>query len=486
MLITFQFPLADTRAFLGSETNELNIPNWLAPLPDRDFVRHFGLLRRRPRGGLTGWIGESIICEADRAIRFKYMRPYKDSKSDLVVPLKVAFRRFYFDGYAVGKFEVGFGAQIGTNRLSSRQTRELINHIFQLPVDLPNPTGDVTRSLFWLAGKELARLYEMSSSRTSTMYPDEYEMHGSQVKEGKLLIFVVHALKEMIQVPYFGKFIPIKWESSLAHYFVPFRGMQIRMWMVREGEYKEENDITRQIRIFLLRLHAEQECFRLILRSIAPGQINPPARSTASNTLQRYLNLATTRISRLEKKADMWSEAEVGELAREAEDYILPGERDALLEALKNIDVRRNIFHDVDEFMKKDINYYFIQEYIREQTVAKKTSISTGNISNVSGQLFFGNFDQVEANLNANSQTELAEALRSLADAISTSDHLSNDKKQEQLEIITTIGEEANKSDPNKSILKMLGDGVIASLKVIPDIATAAVAAAPLIEKLYN
>ena len=114
-----------------------------------------------------------------------------------------------------------------------------------------------------------------------------------------------------------------------------------------------------------------------------------------------------------------------------------------------------------------------------------KTSIRIGDISNVSGQILAGNFGNVVANLNASGQTELAQTLTYLRDAISMSKDLPHDKKQEQIEIINQIGDEATKSKPNKTLLKMLADGLIATLKVVPDVAQAIAAVAPVLTQLH-
>ncbi len=107
MLLIILFPVADSRAFLDIDTGVLNRPLWPDPIADKDFVRTVGAVRQRWRGGIPGWIGENKVCEAHQAIHFDGLRPYFDLESGLRVPFRLAYRRFYFDGLAVGKFEVG-------------------------------------------------------------------------------------------------------------------------------------------------------------------------------------------------------------------------------------------------------------------------------------------------------------------------------------------------------------------------------------------
>jgi len=122
---------------------------------------------------------------------------------------------------------------------------------------------------------------------------------------------------------------------------------------------------------------------------------------------------------------------------------------------------------------------------IKEFTMGDKFDIKTGNISNVTGQLFIGKFNDVIANLNIAGHGELAEALKTLKEAVMGSQYLSDEKKQEQVEVINQIGEEAAKPQPNKTLLKMLGDELMSGLKAIPDIAKAIAAVAPFLTKLY-
>ena len=91
-----------------------------------------------------------------------------------------------------------------------------------------------------------------------------------------------------------------------------------------------------------------------------------------------------------------------------------------------------------------------------------------GDISNISGQLFIGKFNTVIADLNRNGQTGLAEALKTLEEAVMASGVLLDDEKQEQIEVINHIGEEAAKPKPNKTLLNVLGDGLITTLDPSP------------------
>lgn len=115
-------------------------------------------------------------------------------------------------------------------------------------------------------------------------------------------------------------------------------------------------------------------------------------------------------------------------------------------------------------------------------------SIHVGSISHVSGQLFIGQFNNVVATLNSTNQTELAGTLKLLKETIMASQGVSYHKKQELVEIINQIGKEATKAVPNTTLLRIVSDGLLATLRTIPDasLSSAAGAVAPMLARLYK
>src|ERR1700721_1090133 len=112
MLLTIQYPIADCRVFLGNVAFRHVRPNWPDPAEDEDFIRSFGIVKGRVSGGIPGWVGEGVHCEATRCIRFLPGQPKPvplrlwDGKA-LNQQVRVAFRRFYSDGTVTSKAEIG-------------------------------------------------------------------------------------------------------------------------------------------------------------------------------------------------------------------------------------------------------------------------------------------------------------------------------------------------------------------------------------------
>ncbi|HWS87996.1 MAG TPA: hypothetical protein VN282_13585 [Pyrinomonadaceae bacterium] len=338
----------------------LGRPLWPSVSPDIDFVRSFGSIRKRKLGGMRGWIGEGALCEANRALRFLRPPKFRDAASGVEIPITVAFRRFYFDGLAVGKLEVGL-TTLDVPPLNRRQTGDFINHCLNLPVTIPplspkavvaEQAGEAVTTVLGRAGGPLARFY----AACSISHPPPVKLDNWSVAAGTPLLFVVHKHTERINVPYFGKRLPGGGLTNceLTYHEMPYGGRTLRMWVLALSPSAAYRNV-REIKICLLRLHAEHEVMRLVLQNIATNKINASPRTPASNMLQRYLNEATRRISRLGSQADSLATGDISELARESEDLMNPGERDALLDSLKNIDVRRTIFSKVQDYVNTGI-----------------------------------------------------------------------------------------------------------------------------------
>ncbi len=464
MLFVILFPIADSRSFLNADTGMLNRPFWPTPIPDQDFIRSFGAIRRRPRGGLAGWVSEAEICEANNALRFKQLNTHIDSESGTRIPFRIAYRRFYFDGQAVAKFEVGLVAQnLRKIKLSPQQTRELFYHFLELDVSIPHPLRVSTQCQLVRAGKHLTNLYALSSSKTwqvgekelptsvraidtdakeialrqdsltelretltkrfdksefrtlcfdlgvdyddlpgegksakvreliryleyrnripelgeigkklrpdiswasaSKAPPERSQLQKWWIKACPPLLLVEPGTKdEQVEIPFRGKSVSLKAKPHvlLSHHFVRHNEWNLRLWRIQEqmsptvidGKLVKHNrEQIRQLRIFLLRLYTEQVCLKQILTNVATKKIVVPPRSEASDLLQHYLNTATRRIARLQSRSFDFSTVE--EIARAAEDFVLPGERDAILEALRYIDIRRNVYRKVEHFVNQ-------------------------------------------------------------------------------------------------------------------------------------
>lgn len=105
---------------------------------------------------------------------------------------------------------------------------------------------------------------------------------------------------------------------------------------------------------------------------------------------------------------------------------------------------------------------------VKELFMGDKIDFSNSNITNSGGQMFLGKVQDVIANLNASGKQEFGNALTNVKNEIEKSDKLSEAEKQEVLELVNQIGEQAAKTKPNKTMLQSLGDGLLKALQAVP------------------
>lgn len=369
MLFIIQFPLADSRYFLpeASVLPPLKVPSWPLPAPNTEFLRAFGPIRRRWRGGVSGWLGEGVICHAAHAISFSGKEFYyeigdqaHDPFAEERVQFWIAFRRFFTDGLGLCKFEIGIiiDTKWFWDSISEEHSIRLLKKILNLEVIIPDPTsqGDWTCRLFE-AGKGLSHLYLWSSSKLQNFSVDNVQPWWIHPCE-PLIYLTQDGWDEKLTIS--GDKAAIKSDGnvigSLSHRLISHLGNTYRLWNFNEealqgaadphrpNYYRSESQIkARLLRLFLMRLHAEKQCLFQIIRHISRGYIQPTRGTPASERLQHYLNQSIQHISKLRKHGASLTEMEGESLAKDLEEKITAGEYESLLQALANLEIRPNI-----------------------------------------------------------------------------------------------------------------------------------------------
>jgi hypothetical protein len=89
------------------------------------------------------------------------------------------------------------------------------------------------------------------------------------------------------------------------------------------------------------------------------------------------------------------------------------------------------------------------------------------------GPVGSGDFHSVTRDLHAQGRSDLARTLEAAHQAISSSDAIPADKKQEHIDKLTAIGEAAKAPEPNKTVLKTLTDDLQSALDHVPEVLVA-------------
>lgn len=458
MLLHLQFPFSDLRNFLP-DSPALRLPSWPAPIPDEEFVRCFGPVRKRGQGGLSGWIAEAECCDARRAVLFA--ADTLSGKPAGGPRLQIAFRRLFFDGYAVGKTEIG----LTTQRASAEAVRldEAVRHVLDLPVRVPHRVEPVALGM---AGKPVSELYAYASCKLR---------EGRQPERGELkaempMVFIEAAAADGAP-PREARQVALAAEVGFDLFFwhQPRQGGSVAVWCLLYRPGARADVRARHLRIYLLRLNAEHQALKRVLRAVDSGKIAPEPRGPASQILQGYVFQATRHIGRCEEKTQNFS-GELDVLAYSLFDTLAPGERDSIAEKLRLVEVRSDILRRVEAYAAKaTIN---IGQYIASAESVMSTTTSVTNSQNVNIGSTLTNVQQTVQAMpvgNDADRKELQDLLAKLHDALKAAPA----EKAAAAGLVASRTDELVKAgadkNPDKSMLRMIGDGLKQAAEFLKD-----------------
>ena len=343
MLFHIQFPIVDLRSFAPQRELRLPVPGWPRPLVNEEFVRSVGQIRQRRRGGLEGWVGDEFYCDARRAIKLDL------SKSR---DLRIAFRRFYFDGAIVGRFEIGLALEESTREPSSVDLVALVRRILNLEAQIRSPGRPSKRFRLIAIAKPLARLYASASSKHRGWLAARLRSRSYDhlVIGGNPSLFIETSPIDLDQVNMPCGAIQSSAESNFRvfHWTTEIDGTPLPVWITEPPQCLETSS-ARKLRVYLIRLHAEHQAFLRILKAVRTGMVRPRVGTVSSEALQQYLNKSTRFFLRSKeaiKKISSGDDVLADAMSFGSERLIPVGDRNATLNQLKYI--RKNIYKKIE------------------------------------------------------------------------------------------------------------------------------------------
>ncbi len=358
MWLYLQVPLADMRDFLPSTVPRLARPQWPnAQAPE--FIRNFGGVRPRGKGGIGNWIGENDICGADNAIKF-WRHPRLNLGINRSVSLQIQSRHLYADGQAVAKFDLIFRTLHRIPALGV-SADEVCSALLALPakVDLHDDSHNFMPLGSGKLRKRLAARYQISTARQSLR---EEALRCNGVRAGTPLIILQPYADELVRIPARARSILRDDYLGLYHWWHTGQfGEKIRVWAYTRGLSRDAADKGRVLRIYLDRLHAEHECLRCILGALSAGRLELEPGGERSQRLQLYLNESLSHISDYNHRAEKeFQTQEIGQLAYRAMYQASPGQQESLrlsiersLQMLQAAQIRPQVYKKVEQHYRK-------------------------------------------------------------------------------------------------------------------------------------
>ncbi len=331
MHIIFQFPIIDLRPLLTKDKIRLPLPFWPAPDLDtgRPFIRQFGRLRNRKLGGTTGWAAEEFFCDARLSIKYDNLHLKGPTVSDTEkAVIYKCYRRLYSDGKFMNKLELGFIDDIETRLKAANKSTDL-SAVIAHYCDLEVKVGENLLPLY-KAGDPLAGAYSKS-----TTYRENFNQDISTLLfAGKPNITVVLPPGIRFIIPIAARQISTfktgEKEITLYGWNYQHQGKPVKIWIIRlpqtffvAAEDKGVASVQRNLRINLLRIHAEKETVRILLSQVLQNKVPLQAGSEQAKLVQSYLkNVAERLFAGTRLKLD---QQDILNFALQSEDKVLPG-----------------------------------------------------------------------------------------------------------------------------------------------------------------
>jgi hypothetical protein len=480
MFIVYQIPFADARRFINEETNRLVAPAWPDPQPNIDFVRSFGGVRARRRGGVESWPGENIFCHSTKAIRFPTLPVPGGPRT------RCALRRFWADGRALARIEVGFQINDPTNTSFTDETLiAAVTSILRLPVNVPNTDGTMLARKLLDAGRALANHYLVATTRKKN--GKVLQIENWWLHPGSPLIIVEYDNSRLEKLPSYSRSVGT-WEEEkvrLSHCRVEIDGRRLGVWLLGFSKGCADVDFLRRLRLHLARLHAEKEATKQILRWIAQERIAIEVGTVAPERLQEFL---ATAIALLTKQSSYGlRQSDILKATQDFENIVSDGEREILLTRLST--VRKSLLLKVENLTKQsDAFRGNILQIIgsNNQVISgqnAKNTMKTQSINFGDGNVFHGDVqlnqvaaEAIQNSFNRVSNSDIAKEMRDALSILSQQvaelcNQLPETEQKRAAQDLETLSNEALSASPRKKWYELSAEGLVEAAKTVRSLA---------------
>lgn len=469
MILFFQLPLTDIRGFINGNTGKIPVPLWPHPIfsasnsKQVSFVRQFGKIKPRKKGGVQGWLGEDEICEAKSAIRIQKIEPYKPVFGH-PIHIQGRSRHFFFDGQAVGKYEFVF-VTTKPAIMPDFELPEFIDYFLNIQVYPANDRTLVTP--LHLSGKNLAKEYLISTTKSKSFRKIISKNWVKRTKDnwvnsGSPMLFIECSSKDKIFLNKIEKEaqvkkvqLPPEYNADLFHILYPIDEFFIRVWLLkRKDDIKSEK--LRTLRLYIMRLNAEYESIKYVLSQIETENITYTREKESA--LEAYLNNATRHIVKIENSTKKIAETdEIEDLSKSSFDKVYPGSSDSILTKIKNI--RPQVYKKVETLVQEiyniqgdftmgdkiNLNGDFRGANVNVKSILQDVAINIQNAVN---------FDQ-------STKKEIEDLIKRLEGELKKAPPPQKDEAQAVSTMAKRLIETATQEKPNKTEVKISAEGLM-------------------------
>lgn len=472
MFVVVQFPVADGRRFVDLPDGYLRRPSWKAPQAGivSEYVWGFGRVVRRTAEVDPAWTDEACYALARSSLRLPGLvqRQVKLGSGAFSVFVVCAFRRLFHDGTCVARVEVGFRVRSAVAAVGPLDAATVVEHVLTLPTVVPESgTAARTRQLA-LQGSSLAGRYRDAST------PRAASGAGGLVAAGNPAVLVDTTDDTSVTLPTRRADASAATTGRIALGFAltRFGGSGVPTWYIGPDAVAD-TDLRRNLRICLLRLHAEEEVLDRVVSWVDGGDLVYRPKTDAAGRLDDYID-RTTQL--LERRLNYGLPSSA---LREAYDAVTQVNR-------RDVDAQRRAAFDGMRLQVRRKAEAFIarRDALRPQ-IAIGGSIVNENINvnarDMQGvQIGSGNTQTITDSFKAfavahGQQDDLLASMNSLTDSVTALVAALEAKDpgaaKEVAETFQSFTEESAKAAPKAGTLRALGSALVDAAKKVADVA---------------
>jgi len=260
-------------------------------------------------------------------------------------------------------------------------------------------------------------------------------------------------------------------------------GLRLGVWFLCIDRQRADADILRRVRLNLLRLHAEREGLKNVLRMLAQKRIGVERGRPSSERLQLYLDESARLLSR--EQRDSLPQSDILKAAQDFEDFVTLGERETLVSQLSSI--RKTLLRRIEAIATRSEEregaiYQIFGDNVtinHEQNGSK--TVNNQKINFGSGNVFQGDVNVIAARTiqdsfnrvaSSNAKPELRNALQDLHKGVAEmSKNLPADRQIEVSKDLETLSSEAISQAPRRKWYDLSAEGLLEAAKAVGEIA---------------
>uniref|UniRef100_UPI00405692FC hypothetical protein n=1 Tax=Candidatus Electrothrix sp. TaxID=2170559 RepID=UPI00405692FC len=424
---------------------------------------------------MKDFAGENVFCRATNAIRLNERSGIiSNCDGSNTEKYQCVFRRFFFEGRSVGKIEVGF--RYLTNSIA---TPEFWPFCIRTIAQSQWIVGPRHRDFHYLsplvsAGDAITKLYLRSTTTTNLL---DSEIREWWVDHGEPVVVLKYDA-DRFPPPQNSVLVPLSTHKAVELYYqrVFVSGKKLNVWYI--GVRLIDPRKLRQLRLHLLRFHAEIQSLKIILRHIMDDRIQIMRNTPASDELQAFLRDAIRLISK--NKRYGIDQRSVLDAVRSYFDFVSAGERKSLLFKLKQI--RRNILRSLEAQMTTgpstsqqlivlgNAQFLTAKEIKNQGATMTKFDIKFGDYATVNGDFVVAQSIQDSFNTlqDSTAHVDLKEKLETLTKEVTEQLPLLPQEVARQLaDDLNIFVKESIKPTPRKKWYELSAKGIMDAAKAL-------------------